>query len=45
MFPFDEHESWLKNTALVRRLAELAERLRAMEKQLPPAARKEKKNG
>jgi UDP-3-O-[3-hydroxymyristoyl] glucosamine N-acyltransferase len=45
MFPFDEHESWLKNTALVRRLADLAERLRAMEKQGPRAAPgKENKN-
>jgi hypothetical protein len=38
MFPFDDHESWTRNTALVRRLADLAERLRALE-------RKEKKNG
>ncbi|OGA72950.1 MAG: UDP-3-O-(3-hydroxymyristoyl)glucosamine N-acyltransferase [Betaproteobacteria bacterium RIFCSPLOWO2_12_FULL_65_14] len=38
MFPFDDHESWTRNTALIRRLADLAERLRALE-------RKEKKNG
>ncbi len=38
VFPFDDHESWTHNTALVRRLADLAERLRALE-------RKEKKNG
>jgi UDP-3-O-[3-hydroxymyristoyl] glucosamine N-acyltransferase len=38
MFPFDDNESWARNSALVRRLADLAERLRALE-------RKEKKNG
>jgi len=37
MFPFDDHESWARNTALVRHLAELADRVRALE-------RKEKKN-
>jgi UDP-3-O-[3-hydroxymyristoyl] glucosamine N-acyltransferase len=37
MFPFDDNESWAKNTALVRRLADLAGRIRALEK--------EKKNG
>jgi UDP-3-O-[3-hydroxymyristoyl] glucosamine N-acyltransferase len=37
MFPFDDNESWAKNTALVRHLAELARRVRALEK--------EKKNG
>jgi UDP-3-O-[3-hydroxymyristoyl] glucosamine N-acyltransferase len=37
MFPFDDNESWAKNTALVRHLAELADRVRALEK--------EKKNG
>jgi len=26
MFPFDENASWARNTALVRHLAELAER-------------------
>ena len=37
MFPFDENAAWARNTALVRHLAELNERLRALEK--------EKKNG
>ena len=37
MFPFDDNESWARNTALVRHLAELADRVRALE-------RKEKKN-
>jgi UDP-3-O-[3-hydroxymyristoyl] glucosamine N-acyltransferase len=37
VFPFDDHASWARNTALVRRLTELHERLRALEK--------EKKNG
>ncbi len=37
-FPFDEHEAWTRNAALVRRLDDLAQRLRALE-------RKEKKNG
>ncbi len=32
MFPFDENASWARNTALVRHLAELAERVRALEK-------------
>ena len=38
MYPFDDNASWARNTALVRRLADLAERLRALEG-------KEKKNG
>jgi UDP-3-O-[3-hydroxymyristoyl] glucosamine N-acyltransferase len=38
MFPFDDNESWAKNTARVRHLADLADRVRALE-------RKEKKNG
>jgi UDP-3-O-[3-hydroxymyristoyl] glucosamine N-acyltransferase len=37
MFPFDDNASWARNTALVRHLADLADRLRALEK--------EKKNG
>jgi len=37
MFPFDENAAWARNTALVRHLAELNERLRALEE--------EKKNG
>src|SRR5947209_18916112 len=32
MFPFDENAAWARNTALVRHLAELAERLRALER-------------
>ena len=47
MFPFDDNESWARNTALVRHLAELADRVRAIEKQGPYAAprkAKEKKN-
>ncbi len=39
MFPFDENSSWAKNTALVRHLAELADRVKALEK------KQEKKNG
>jgi UDP-3-O-[3-hydroxymyristoyl] glucosamine N-acyltransferase len=31
MYPFDDNESWARNTALVRHLAELAERVRALE--------------
>ena len=38
MFPFDENESWARNTAVVRHLAELLDRVRALEA-------KEKKNG
>jgi UDP-3-O-[3-hydroxymyristoyl] glucosamine N-acyltransferase len=38
MFPFDDNESWAKNTAVVRHLADLADRVRALE-------RKEKKDG
>jgi UDP-3-O-[3-hydroxymyristoyl] glucosamine N-acyltransferase len=37
MFPFDDNASWARNTALVRHLADLADRVRALEK--------EKKNG
>src|SRR5207244_6694687 len=32
MFPFDENAYWASNTALVSHLAELAERLRALER-------------
>ena len=38
MFPFDDNESWARNTALVRHLADLHDRVRTLE-------RKEKKNG
>ncbi|HVC11281.1 MAG TPA: UDP-3-O-(3-hydroxymyristoyl)glucosamine N-acyltransferase [Burkholderiales bacterium] len=34
MFPFDEHASWARNTALVRHLDELAQRIRALEKHI-----------
>ena len=34
MFPFDDNESWARNTALVRHLAELADRVRELEKRL-----------
>ena len=37
IYPFDENRSWARNTALVRHLADLADRVRALEK--------EKKNG
>ena len=33
MFPFDDNASWARNTALVRHLAELADRVRALEQQ------------
>ena len=33
MYPFDDNESWARNTAWVRHLAELAERVRALEKE------------
>jgi UDP-3-O-[3-hydroxymyristoyl] glucosamine N-acyltransferase len=33
-FPFDAHGAWARNTALVRHLAELAERVRRLEQQL-----------
>lgn len=42
MFPFDDNESWAKNTALVRHLSELADRVRALEKRL---SEKENKDG
>lgn len=34
MFPFDDNASWARNTALVRHLAELADRVRALEQKL-----------
>ena len=37
LYPSQEHAAWLKNTAVVRRLAELLQRVRALER--------EKKNG
>jgi UDP-3-O-[3-hydroxymyristoyl] glucosamine N-acyltransferase len=44
MFPFDDNASWARNTALVRHLAEMAERLRALE-QRAARPRKGKKHG
>jgi UDP-3-O-[3-hydroxymyristoyl] glucosamine N-acyltransferase len=38
MYPFDENSSWVRNTAVVRQLATLLDRVRALEA-------KEKKNG
>ncbi|MDA0261799.1 MAG: UDP-3-O-(3-hydroxymyristoyl)glucosamine N-acyltransferase [Proteobacteria bacterium] len=34
MFPFDDNAAWARNTAWVRHLRELADRVRALEKQL-----------
>jgi UDP-3-O-[3-hydroxymyristoyl] glucosamine N-acyltransferase len=42
MFPFDENAAWAKNTAVVRQLAELLDRVRALE---AGNKGKEKKNG
>ncbi|MBC7803775.1 MAG: UDP-3-O-(3-hydroxymyristoyl)glucosamine N-acyltransferase [Candidatus Parcubacteria bacterium] len=42
MFPADDNESWARNTAVVRHLAELMDRVRALEKRLQD---KEKDNG
>jgi len=41
MFPFDDNESWARNTALVRHLSELADRVKTLEKRL---SEKEKKD-
>ncbi len=35
MFPFDENAAWARNTALVRHLAELAERVKSLERGVP----------
>jgi UDP-3-O-[3-hydroxymyristoyl] glucosamine N-acyltransferase len=44
IYPFDDNASWAKNTAQVRHLAQLAERVRALEKPgRARAAEKEKK--
>ena len=46
VYPFNENSRWARNAALVRHLAELAERLRALERaHKPQEQRKEKKNG
>ncbi len=42
MFPADDNESWARNTAVVRHLADLADRVRELEKRLQG---KEKGNG
>ncbi|MBS0336020.1 MAG: UDP-3-O-(3-hydroxymyristoyl)glucosamine N-acyltransferase [Proteobacteria bacterium] len=42
MYPFDENAAWARNTAQVRRLSELADRIKALEKRL---ADKENKDG
>ena len=34
MFPFDDNDSWARNAALLRHLAELADRVQALEKRL-----------
>ncbi len=34
MFPADDHQSWLRNTSIVRHLADLMERVRALEKRI-----------
>ncbi len=34
MFPADDHESWARNTAVVRQLADLMERVRVLEKRI-----------
>ncbi|HWA37017.1 MAG TPA: UDP-3-O-(3-hydroxymyristoyl)glucosamine N-acyltransferase [Burkholderiales bacterium] len=44
MFPFDENAAWAKNTAVVRQLADLRDRVRALEAQSRTTSR-EKKNG
>jgi UDP-3-O-[3-hydroxymyristoyl] glucosamine N-acyltransferase len=43
LFPFDDNASWARNTAWVRHLAELAERVHALERRRPP--RKAKRHG
>jgi len=36
MYPFDDNASWARNTALVRHLADLADRVRALEQRGKP---------
>ncbi len=36
MYPFDDHASWARNTALIRHLADLADRVRALERRGKP---------
>ena len=40
LFPFDDNASWSKNTALIRHLAELAERVRKLEQKLKKTKQK-----
>jgi UDP-3-O-[3-hydroxymyristoyl] glucosamine N-acyltransferase len=42
MYPFDDNASWARNTARVRHLAELAERVGALEKK--SSLRRKKRN-
>jgi UDP-3-O-[3-hydroxymyristoyl] glucosamine N-acyltransferase len=42
MFPADDNESWARNTAVVRHLADLMDRVRALEKKIQ---NKEKRDG
>ena len=44
MFPADDNDSWARNTAVVRHLAELVERVRSLEKRIKDKG-KEKGNG
>jgi UDP-3-O-[3-hydroxymyristoyl] glucosamine N-acyltransferase len=34
MYPADDHQSWLRNTSVVRHLADLMERVRELEKRI-----------
>ena len=45
MFPFDDNASWARNTALVRHLAELADRVRALEQRLKETRERAKGKG
>jgi UDP-3-O-[3-hydroxymyristoyl] glucosamine N-acyltransferase len=43
MFPFDDNAAWARNTALVRHLAELADRVRALEQKLKEKGKKRRR--
>ena len=43
LFPFDDNASWARNTALIRHLADLAERVGALEK--PKRKKRKSRNG
>jgi UDP-3-O-[3-hydroxymyristoyl] glucosamine N-acyltransferase len=45
MYPFDDNESWARNTAVVRHLAALADRVRALEKRLDAQPKDEENKG